>query len=131
MKTFSGLHPKGFLQQIFNYRLSRARRVVENAFCISSSIFRVLRKPFLLEPQKVDLVVRTRSTSSSSQFLSRNPKSLNMCSPSALSPQPSGSMDYILNGELVNGSWGNGDYDNWTSLLPLRIIPRRSCLAVK
>jgi len=42
MKPFPGLHSKGTPQRIYNYRLSRARRVVENVFGIISSVFRVL-----------------------------------------------------------------------------------------
>lgn len=51
MKPFSGMHHQGSQNRIFNYRLSRARRVVENVFGILSSVFRVLRKPMLLEPE--------------------------------------------------------------------------------
>lgn len=36
LKPFSGTYPKGSMQRIFNYRLSRARRIVENVFGISS-----------------------------------------------------------------------------------------------
>ena len=44
-------------QRIFNYRLSRARRTVENAFGIMSARFRVFRRPICIEPTKVDAVV--------------------------------------------------------------------------
>ncbi|KAJ8974512.1 hypothetical protein NQ317_000314 [Molorchus minor] len=37
--------------------LSRARRIIENTFDILSSVFRVLRKPMLLEAEKAKLVV--------------------------------------------------------------------------
>lgn len=44
---------------VFNYRLSRARRIVENAFGLISQRFRVLRRPIeLIDPAKVILVVK-------------------------------------------------------------------------
>ena len=43
--------------RVFNYRLSRARRTLENAFGITSARFRVLRKPILLIPDHVEWVV--------------------------------------------------------------------------
>nr|CAI5838160.1 unnamed protein product [Callosobruchus analis]CAI5839751.1 unnamed protein product [Callosobruchus analis] len=45
MKPYPGSHQEDSIERIFNYRLSRARRVVENAFGILSVVFRVLRKP--------------------------------------------------------------------------------------
>jgi len=37
----------------YNYRLSKARRVVENAFGITANRFRVFRSTFLLHPDSV------------------------------------------------------------------------------
>jgi len=59
IKPYPGSHEKGSAKRIFNYRLSRARRVVENVFGILSAVFRVLHKPMLLEPKKAKLVVIT------------------------------------------------------------------------
>ena len=41
-------------KRIFNYRLLRLRRISENAFGILANHWRVFRKPFLLEPKKVN-----------------------------------------------------------------------------
>nr|CAI5838218.1 unnamed protein product [Callosobruchus analis] len=59
MKPYAGTHAKGSPKRIYNYRLSRARRIVENAFGILSAVFRVLRKPMLLQPDKASLIAMT------------------------------------------------------------------------
>lgn len=41
-------------KSIFNYRLSRARRVTENAFGLLSQIFRVFYQPINVEPSTCD-----------------------------------------------------------------------------
>ena len=59
MKPYPGSQVKGSKERIFNYRLSRARRIIENAFGIMSSVFRVLIKPMRLEPEKATKVTMT------------------------------------------------------------------------
>ena len=44
-------------QRVFNYRLSRARRIVENLFGIFANRFRVFRSPVNLCPSKVEEIV--------------------------------------------------------------------------
>ena len=44
------------LQRVYNYGLSRARRIIENVFGIMSARFRVLRKPIHLDAEKTKKV---------------------------------------------------------------------------
>lgn len=60
MKPFPGqTHARGSLERVFNYRLSRARRVVENVFGIMAQVFLVFKRPLLLEPKKAAVIVLT------------------------------------------------------------------------
>ena len=43
--------------RVFNYRLSRARRCVENAFGILCQIFRIFRRPILVDAEKSQKIV--------------------------------------------------------------------------
>ncbi|CAH1993087.1 unnamed protein product [Acanthoscelides obtectus] len=52
--AFRNLHGE---QRIFNYRLSRARRIIENAFGLPSARFRILRRPIELGVEKLIHVV--------------------------------------------------------------------------
>jgi hypothetical protein len=45
-------------QLVFNYRLSRGRRVVENSFGISVALFRVFEKPIPLSVATTEQVVK-------------------------------------------------------------------------
>jgi hypothetical protein len=97
MKPYSALYEKGSKERIYNYRLSRARRVVENAFGILTSVFRVLRKPMLLEPKKARYIVLT--TIYLHNFLRKSRKSRHLYA-------PAGTLDCELNdGTLVKGAW--------------------------
>ncbi|KAL8559850.1 hypothetical protein ACOMHN_030186 [Nucella lapillus] len=57
MKPYSR-HTMAPWELIFNYRLSRARRVVENAFELLAQHFRVLLRTFELKPENVREVIK-------------------------------------------------------------------------
>lgn len=117
MKPFAGVHPKGSKERVFNYRLSRARRVVENAFGILASVFRVFRKPMLLQPEKVQVI--TMAAIHLHNFLRRSNSSNHLY-------VPQGSIDIEDNstGNIIPGKWRNDD--TLTSFLPIPVIPRRT-----
>lgn len=115
LKPYAGELLKGSKERVFNYRLSRARRTVENAFGIMASVFRVLRKPMLLEPDNVSLVVM--ACVHLHNFLR---KSKSSCS----NYSPPGTFDVEEDGNIIQGSWRQ-DQSNISSLLPLRKIPRK------
>lgn len=97
--------------RIFNYRLSRARRIVENAFGVMSSVFRVLRKPLLITPERVESVVL--AVCSLHNFLLSEKQSANNYAPEGTFDQENGET-----GEIIHGRWRN---ENLTidNLLPL------------
>ncbi len=117
MKPYSGIHSKGSYHRIFNYRLSRARRVVENVFGVASSRFRVLRKPLLLQPKNVELIVM--AVAHLHNFLHRSSTSCSLYT-------PHGTFDKEEEGKLIPGTYRDTSNEPMSSLLPLRNIPRKS-----
>lgn len=121
MVPYSGNHNSQSLQRIFQYRLSRARRTIENVFGIMSSVFRVLRKPILLDANKARLV--TECCVLLHNFLRRSKTSTNIYS-------PPGTFDREENGQQFSGSWRN-DVEGMTSLIPMERRGRRSGIDAK
>lgn len=115
LKPYNGSHAKGSCERIFNYRLSRARRIVENAFGILSAVFRVFKKPINLEPPKVQKIVM--ACVALHNYIRRNTVGRNVYS-------PPGTFDAedLESGVTKPGSWR----DTQIHFLPLQRIPRRS-----
>lgn len=83
------------MQRIFNYRLSRARRIIENVFGIMSARFRVLRKPIHLDANKTRKI--TLACCALHNFLMIRNKNLYA---------PNGSFDdYNNDGSIRAGEW--------------------------
>lgn len=116
MKPYAGHHQSGSVKQLFNYRLSSSRVVVENAFGVLSAVFRVFKKPMAMQPEKATLV--TMACVLLHNFLRRRESSRNLYT-------PPGTFDDLVNGEIVReGSWRRNVSEN-SAFRPLANIPRR------
>jgi len=122
MKVCPVQHPKDSKERIFNYRICRARRVVENVFVLSSSVFRVLCKPTRLEPEKAQFVAVTIACLHN--FLRRSPDWAAICT-------PPGTFDYEENGRVIEVSWRGMSNENVTSLFHIRKIACKPPLKAK
>lgn len=111
MKPYPGAQSKNSPRRIFNYRLSRARRISENVFGILSARFRVLRKPLLLDPTKSEKIVA--ACIHLHNFLRRS-------STSRGSYTPTGTFDSEDKdtGEIIPGAWRRevGSKENFASI---------------
>lgn len=83
-------------KRIFNYRLSRARRIVENAFGILVSKFGVFQRPIALSPEKAQTIVL--ACCYLHNYLRRNRSQSYMCGNSV-------DVEDIESGNIVEGTW--------------------------
>lgn len=85
-------------KRIFNYRLSRARRCVENAFGVLANRLRVFRQPITIAPQKV--VCITKAACALHNYLRTQDATRQVYSPNTLVDQ----VDQET-GAVIPGSW--------------------------
>ena len=88
-------------QQIFNYRLSRARRIIENTFGIATTRFRIFRRPIIAKTEKVILV--TKAVVALHNYLMK--KSTNVDRNNNYSYCPSSYTDQDTRSGLTLGDW--------------------------
>ena len=94
MKAYPFLH-LSLAEGVFNYRSSRARRVIENAFGFAASRFRILHRPMIAKPTTAISI--TKPIVALHNFLmSLNPND-NYC--------PPGFVDQDNSSEIIEGEW--------------------------
>nr|CAH7738817.1 unnamed protein product [Callosobruchus chinensis] len=107
MKPYSGHQEKHSKNRVFNYRLSRARRVVENVFG-------------LLQPEKAEKIVLTCVLLHN--YLRKNAKTR-----SSYNPPGTFDKEDLETGTIEPGSWRR-DPQPSASFLPLMNIPRKASM---
>lgn len=100
-------------RQNFNYRLSRARRVVENAFGILTARWRIYHREICAFPRTVDLIIK-------GTVVLHNL----LCTSNSETYVPPNYVDREVNGRLIEGQWRTESLN--TRLVPL---PRDARLA--
>ena len=98
--------------RVFNYRLSRARRTIENAFGILAAKWRIFRKPIKAQPTTVDKVAKASLALHNYLRLTDNAKYI-----------PSGFVDSEdETGNIIPGDWRSIVHDDDSGLSDLRRI---------
>nr|CAI5850163.1 unnamed protein product [Callosobruchus analis] len=117
MKPYAGQLLSQSPERVFNYRFSRARRIVENAFGIMASVFRVFRKPMQLKVDNVEKI--TKACVYLHNYLRKSKTSRSLYT-------PSGSFDNedLENGTIIPGTW-RSITQNDAGLICLDRVPRR------
>ena len=111
LKPYPGRLYDDHHSRIFNYRLSRARRVVENAFGILVNRWRVLRGRMLVGPETAEKVVL--ATCALHNYLTRPDRTCSAYFPAGIVDN-----DDLSTGNIIFGSWrnDNNSTDSWQSL---------------
>lgn len=107
LKPYPRSAPLSLQQRVFNYRLSRARRISENAFGILVERFRIFEKPIPMKVETTECIIKAtcalhnwlRKTTSRTYF-------------------PTGCVDIedIENGTIIPGEWRKHKSDGITPL---------------
>lgn len=99
-------------RRVFNYRLSRMRRISENAFGILANRWRVFRSPIQLSPEKVTKI--TLASVTLHNFLLHNPESRRVYAPGNIVD-----VEDPESGEITPGMWRNDNASlSWIDFTP-------------
>nr|CAI5866892.1 unnamed protein product [Callosobruchus analis] len=104
-------------ERVFNYQLSRARRIVENAFGIMASVFRVFRKPMQLKVDNVEKI--TKACVYLHNYLRKSKTSRSLYTPSEIFDN-----EDLENGTIIPVTW-RSITQNDAGLICLDRVPRR------
>lgn len=91
----------GDAERVFNYRLSRARRVIENTFGIMSSRWRILRRDMCCGPETAEDIVKAIACLHNFLIVSEEdlaPSERTYCSASMVDREG-------INGNVIEGDW--------------------------
>jgi hypothetical protein len=99
MKPYTTDLNKGSPKRVFNYRLSGARHIVENALGLLVAVFRIFRKPteIIVESTVVDIALTCVYLHN---FLRSQPDSARYCSPQGCFDNEDASTS-----KIIRGSW--------------------------
>jgi hypothetical protein len=119
MKSYATDLNKGSPKREFNFRLSRARRIVENAFGLLASVLRIFRKPIEIKVEStvVDSVLTCVYLHN---FLRSQPDSA-----TCYSPQGCFDNEDVSTGEIIRGSWVDVT-SSYSGIKLLRLLPRNA-----
>ena len=98
MKPYSG-NQSDVTKRVFNYRLSRARRTIENTFGIATSRFRIFRRPIIANESTANSI--TRAVVALHNYL----MAISPHSESSYNYCPAGYTDVDAGGLLHPGNW--------------------------
>ena len=103
-------------ERTFNYRLSRARRVIENAFGIAATRFRIFRRPIIANVENVKVI--TEAVVALHNFLmSHNSSNVHRYCPINYTDQERETRLHLENGGIKRMTcW---DYNHWVKLVPI------------
>ena len=90
-------------ERVFNYRLSRARRIIENTFGVAASRFRIFRRPIIANVEKVTLITKAVVALHNFLMASNSSNGYSYC--------PTNFIDQDSPSGLAVGGWRNDEND--------------------